>query len=251
VSELNLSAFDLDAIIEEIDARGYCVVPHVLTPAEADAARATLIDLVESEVPDPADRPRLQRVWRIAVKHRRFLELMAHPLLVAVWQRYLGADMVCSSWTGITLHPGQDQFTWHIDYPYWSMTPPYPVLNLAAQSVWLLDDFTEENGGTGVIPASHRLQHPPDFRTDEWPPGAEVITGTRGSVVLANGAWHHCSRPNTTDQPRSALLGMYVRSFCMTQEDMRSQLAEIADPSPLQTQLLCGNQHVPALKADY
>ncbi|HEY3330678.1 MAG TPA: phytanoyl-CoA dioxygenase family protein [Capsulimonadaceae bacterium] len=232
---------NIDDIIAEIDTRGYCVIPSVITPAEADTARAALDELLAAERTPEADRTRSQRVWRLATKNPLFLDLMCHPLIVALWQRYLGNDVICSTWTANTILPGCDAVGWHADFPYWSMAAPWPEGRLATQTIWMLDDFTDENGATGVEPYSHKMgRSPGPADTHET---AQIATATRGSVLVAHGAFWHTARPNRTAQPRSALLGMYMRPCFITQEDMRSQIAEIDSPSPIARQLLCENQY--------
>ncbi|MDA1138799.1 MAG: phytanoyl-CoA dioxygenase family protein [Planctomycetota bacterium] len=242
---------DVDAIIDAVNEKGFCVVPDVISVEKADQARQALMHFVEEEMTDEHRQSRFQRVGKIAVKDPVFLELMCHPLSVEVWRRMLGRDMVCSTWTGCTLHPGWDKYSWHVDYPYWSIQAPYPKEILAGQTVWLLDNFTNENGGTGAIPGSHLRGEPVRYKPHEWPEEAENITGKRGSVVFAHGAWWHCSRPNQTDQPRSCLLGMFIRKCCIPQEDMRRQLDEIVEPSELVTHLMCGKQHQPRTIGEY
>ena len=239
------SAVDIDAVIAEMDDRGYCILPNAISPEETDAARAVLEGFLEAEIDDAARAARHQRVGGIAHKHPVFLELMCHPLIVAIWKRYLGDDIICSSWTANTIYPGHEGIGWHADYPYWSLQPPWPAGNFAGQTVWLLDDFTEENGATGVVPGSHRKGHPPEPPTDRWREDGEMLIGTRGTAVVAHGAWWHTSRPNRTGRARSCLLGMYLMPWFIPQEDMRSQLARIDNPSELETQLLCGNQYHP------
>jgi len=247
MSSIGLKTTEVEAICAEMDERGYCVVPNVIIKKKAEEAQAALMELVYEEMTDEHRKSHFQRVGKLAGKHPIFLELMCNELAVAVWRRYLGEDMVCSTWTGCTLHPGWAKNSWHVDYPFWSLKPPYTTDNLTGQTVWLLDDFTEENGGTGAVPYSHLHAHPPQLGPDEWPDDAEIITGSRGSVVFAHGAWWHCSRPNRTGRPRSCLLGMYIRKCCIPQEDMRCQLEEIENPTELVTQLMCGNQHQPRI----
>ena len=176
---------DIDEVIARIDGRGYCVLPDVIPTEKADQARTILEGLLEAEIDDGARERKHQRVGGIAHKDPVFLELMCHPLIVALWKRYLGDDIMCSSWTANTIYPGHDAIGWHADYPFWSLKPPWPPGRFAGQTVWLLDDFTEENGATATIPGSHRKGHPPDAPTDRWRPDGEILTGRRGSVVVA------------------------------------------------------------------
>ncbi len=234
---------DVDAIIRQIDERGYCKVANVISREKTDEARTALHVLLENEKTD--HQARTQRVGRIAVKHPVFLELMCNSLVLEVWKKYLGDDLICSSFSANTMYPGHQDIGWHADYPYWSLQPPWPAGNFAGQTLWMLDDFTQENGATGGVPFSHRKGHPPDGDTSNWRQDGEILTGTRGSVVLAHGAWWHTARPNTTQQSRSCLLGMYLMPWFIPQEDMRGQLEALENPSELVQQLMCGKQHRP------
>ena len=239
-----MTTSSVDDIIGIMDERGFVVVPDVISADHADRANEALKRLLAEEMTPEERTAGTQRVGRIAVKDPVFLDLMCHPLVVD-WKRYLGDDVVCSTWTANTLYPGHGRIGWHADYPYWSITPPWPGGNLAGQTVWLLDDFSEENGATGAVPYSHRKGRHPGEPRDEWKPDGEILTGSRGSVVFAHGAWWHTARPNQTDQSRSCLLGMYMRPCVITQEDMQGQLDELDNPSELVKQLMCGNIYRP------
>ena len=236
---------NIDSIINEVDERGFCVVHDVICPEKADEAREVLHGLLDAEITEQAREARTQRVGQIAVKHPIFLELMCHPFVLAVWQRMLGEDIMCATWSANTVYSGHDHIAWHSDYPYWSLKPPWPAGNLACQTLWMLDDYTEENCATAGIPNSHKKGHAPDEPKNEWRNEGEIVLGTRGSVVFAHGAWWHTARPNTTDQSRSCLLGMYMMPWFIPQEDMRAQLEQLENPSEIVQQLLCGKQHRP------
>lgn len=237
---------DLNAIMAEINERGYAIIPSVITPAKADAVRAVLDDLLNQEATEATRAAKTQRVGRIAVKHPLFIDLLTHPLIVALWKTYLGEDIMCSSWSANTAFPGYGTYGWHTDYPYWSLKPPWPPGNFAGQTIWLLDDFSADNGGTGVLPYSHLKRQPPDTDVSNvWIEDGDILTGTRGSVMVMHAATWHTARPNITQQPRSALLGMYMMPWFIPQEDMHGQLDELDSPSPLVQQLLGARQHRP------
>lgn len=235
---------NISSIIEELEERGYAVIPNVITPQEADVARAALDELRLAEQTAQHKDWCAQRVGRIAVKNSVFRDLMCHPLLVELWQKWLGPDMVCSTWSANTMMPGQSSYQWHADFPYWAMQPPWPAGNLTGQTIWMLDDFTDENGATGVVPYSHNKLVPPE-NIKEWRDDAEIATGQRGSVVVLHGALWHTHRPNKSEVPRSALLGMYIRPALIPMEDMRKQLADIPEPSELVKQIMGANVFVP------
>ena len=151
---------------------------------------------------------------------------------------------MCSTWTSNTLYPGHTTLGWHSDHPYWTLSKPWPEGQFAGQTIWMLDDFTPENGATAVVPGSHKLLRPPE-NIRVWNPDGEILIGSKGSVVFMHGATWHTARPNTTSIPRTCLLGMYIRPHCLPQENMRGQLADIPDPAPLVEQLMGGNQRQP------
>ena len=239
---------DVSKIIAELDERGYCVIPGVITPEKADEARTALEGLLAEEATEGTWRAKTQRVARIAVKDPIFVDLMTHSLILSVWREYLDEDVICSTWTANTSYPGYDRIGWHPDFPFQRVNQPWPMDNVSGQTMWLLDDLTVDNGGTGLVPYSHLKGHRPAPEiAHEWIEGAEILTGQRGSVMVMNGRTWHSARPNVTDKARSVLLGMYTRPFYVTQEDMRAQLADLDNPSELVQQIMGANQHQPGV----
>ena len=240
---------DVSKIVGEIYERGYCLIPSVIAPDKADEARAALEPLLEAEATAEIRAAKTQRVGGIAYKHPIFAELLAHPLIVAIWQAYLDDDaVICSTWSANTAYPGYDQYGWHPDYPYWWINQPWPLEKVCGQTIWLLDDFTEENGGTGFLPGSHLQGHPPPKEwNNSWPPEAKILTGVRGSALVFHGALWHTARPNRSDKARSALLGMYTRPFFLTQEDMLAQLQKVENPTEMICQLMGAKRHQPGI----
>ena len=125
------------------------------------------------------------------------------------------------------------------------MQPPYPTEWLAGQTIWMLDDLTQQNGATGYLPHSHLRGCPPENQ-NQRPAGAMLATGTRGSVVFGHGAWWHSTTLNNSDRPRTVLLGMYIRPIIIPMEDMRGQLEKLENSTEIERQIMGGNQRMPA-----
>lgn len=82
---------------------------------------------------------------------------------------------------------------------------------LIVNVVWLLDDFTIENGATRVVPGSHKKK---SFAADGGNHEDEIfITGSKGSVIIFNANLWHGGAENTTDETRWAVLLGYARWF--------------------------------------
>lgn len=247
----SVPSFDerVERTLEEIRERGFTVVPDLLSTDEAERLRLAVEEIVLAEAPEKRHATGHQRGLLLAVKNRIFLEPLCHPFVLAVWRRYLGEDVICSSLSSNTLWPGCTEQYWHVDYPHWTMAEPYPTFPLAAQTLWMLDDFTEDNGATAAIPGSHLRDRLPRLESG-WTDEAVILTGRKGSAIMADGGFWHTPRPNRTDRFRSTLLVKYIRSFCIPQEDMRYQLSRIDDPPEEVRHLFGETQYEPTRPGD-
>lgn len=234
-----------DQILEAVNAYGFCVVPNVLPRERALGLRSIIDELREREAGPDAGQLGHQRVLHLAAKHAAFVELLCHPVSMAIYEKYLGSDFVCSTWTSNTALPSSDLTYWHVDHPYWTIASPYPVdPPLTAHAIWCLDDFSEHNGATKFIPGSHRRTKLPEHNGNYDHEGVTIEVPS-GSLIVAHGAiWHSVGR-NTTDRPRTGIFGRYARSYIVLQEDLKRQLPAIENPPPQVEQLMGKNQYVP------
>jgi ectoine hydroxylase-related dioxygenase (phytanoyl-CoA dioxygenase family) len=226
--------------VDTIRDVGFCVVPDMLPRQLCRDVHAVLGKLMRAEKSVNLQPSRHQRVMHLLAKDPVFVPVLCSPFVLAVWRAYLGPDMICSTMSANVLWPHSTELYWHVDHPFWTMAQPYPVYPLAGQAIWMIDDFTEANGATAGIAGSHRRPYLPALG-EHWTDEATILTGSSCSVILADGAWWHTSRPNVTGRSRQAVLATYIRSYCVTQEDMRFQLQTMKRPSRLVKQLLGGN----------
>ena len=206
----------------QLDKQGFTLLPDVISTDEADELRRLSMALAADE--RAAGRGamyldnRAQRVWNLVNKGEPFEWAIQHPRILAAMEYLLGEDCTLSSFTVNIIGPGALDGELHIDYPLRLMPDPRPSFPLVANSVWLLDDFTPANGATRCIPASHlRLSGGPEpgIAYDD----AVQICGSKGSVLIVNGALWHGSAANRTNQDRVGLLGFFCRSFMKPQQD--------------------------------
>jgi len=81
-------------------------------------------------------------------------------------------------------------------------------------SVWMLDDFTKQNGATRMVPGSHRWGTTPDRElADLYAPHPKevLLTGRAGTVVVMNAHMWHGGTANRTTAPRRAMHVYYTR----------------------------------------
>jgi ectoine hydroxylase-related dioxygenase (phytanoyl-CoA dioxygenase family) len=228
-----------------MDEHGFCVVPSVLTREEADGLARLVVKLQDAEARPDVTNLGHCRVLALLAKHPVFVELLTHPLAMAVQEAYLGRDFICSTWSSNCALPGSRLAYWHVDHPYWTIAPPYLVdPPLTAHTIWCLTDMTERTGGTKFIKGSHRRaylpEHNGDYDHEGYTPDALA-----GSVIFAHGACWHSAGHNRSDGPRIGIFARYARSFIIPQEDLRLQLSEIEAPSELTQRLMGAKQYVP------
>jgi ectoine hydroxylase-related dioxygenase (phytanoyl-CoA dioxygenase family) len=79
-------------------------------------------------------------------------------------------------------------------------------------ALWLLDDFTPDNGATQVVPGSHRLAKGsprPMQQPESRHPDQKLVLAEAGSVLVFNGHLWHGGTRNESARPRRALQGQF------------------------------------------
>ena len=80
--------------------------------------------------------------------------------------------------------------------------------------IFMIDDFTPENGATRYVPGSHTWGKLPqqtlaDVKAPH--PGEQLVLGAAGDVILMNAHLWHGGTANRTDAPRRSLHAFFVR----------------------------------------
>jgi ectoine hydroxylase-related dioxygenase (phytanoyl-CoA dioxygenase family) len=140
---------------DEFDSRGYLIFERVLSPERVAEIRAALSPFLERNLTGRNDFEGLKtnRVYALLAKSPLFAELAIHPLALAFAEAELGQSCLLSAMLAINLQPGETVQPWHFDDGGAKIPRPRPALGVSA--FWAIDDTTELNGSTEVIPGSH------------------------------------------------------------------------------------------------
>lgn len=160
-----------------------------------------------------------QRVWNLLNKGQVFRDIVLNPAAQALIKHLLGEDILLFSCTANIACKGGRAQSIHADQLYAPQQTPYALM---ANCLWMLDDFTEENGATRIVPGTHR--------SDRYPDGGEAIetlpaTGPKGTIMVWDGRLWHGTGVNRTDAPRHGLLSAYCRAFVRQQENVSLSLS--------------------------
>jgi ectoine hydroxylase-related dioxygenase (phytanoyl-CoA dioxygenase family) len=157
------------------------------------------------------------RVWSLFNHGEVFLRLAELPSALGLVESALGPNVLVSNLSANMTGPGGTVMVPHWDQDWAERPWPYA---LAAHVIWMLDDFTAENGATLVAPGSHLLDGPP-------PEGALVpATGSAGTALVIDGrTWHGTGTNTSLTAERIGILAYYCRPWVRQQENMALSMA--------------------------
>ncbi len=207
---------EIRAAIDSVNAYGYCVLEDRIPE---DMARSMAERFLEIHADPEYQRYNTgdqyyQTLFGMLNLDDRVWNCASHPDIVAIGRHFLGENCRVAAACSKPTWPGAGPQGLHVDSAgHFVEVPDAPwIMN----SIWMLTDFTVENGATGIVPMSHRsrLKGPPPGITPDSPL-IKPVTGRAGSVMMWHGGLYHMARPNsTTDEIRVGLnIAYYPRWF--------------------------------------
>ena len=183
-----------------------------------------------------------QRLWMLINKGKVFRDVVMHPGTSEVVAHILGREFQLSALTANIAKPGGVAMNLHTDQ-WWMPAPSHPdaervragnitrldfdrdndgaeVVQIpppaACNIMYMLNDFTADNGGTRLVPHSHLTGRQPTDALDLQPIAAE---GPAGTAVIFEGRTWHGTGANTSDRGRLGLLATFCGPQFRTQEN--------------------------------
>lgn len=208
-----------DAERESLDRDGYVDLGPLLHEDQLQKMRERYDAAIVEEGADAAEKRGIGRIMDTVVKpmNRDGLldPIFMHPRLLAVVRHVLGVHL---KYIGSNYHcaiPGYGHQGIHADFS-WGVKGEPQVVN----AVWLIDEFTEENGATRVVPGTHRLGiHPSGDLVNGAPrdlnapvDGEVKVTARAGSCFVYNAHLWHGGTQNCTSKLRRAQHAFFGRS---------------------------------------
>jgi ectoine hydroxylase-related dioxygenase (phytanoyl-CoA dioxygenase family) len=229
--------FERDATVREVvDAlgvQGYAVVERFLDPGRVADMRDDL-DRVLADTPEGRndfEGYRTKRIYALFAKTRVFDDLAVHPLVLGVLDEVLEHYQL-SAPTGIEIGPDSPEQPLHRDDSIYPL--PDPHREFVVNTMWAMEDFTEANGATRIVPGSHGGRPRPDTPTA----AAEMPAG---SVMFYVGSLWHGGGANRSAAPRLGVILEYAWAYLRAQENhLLAVPRDIASTLPERLQELLG-----------
>ena len=214
---------------EAYDANGYVVLDALLNEDELREVRDALAPLLAQ---GPSGRndfegTKTQRVYTLVARGKVFEKLVEHPVVLSMMDELLLPNYLLTANQAIAIAPGETPQPAHSDDAFYTIPRPRPAVSVS--TMWAIDDFTEANGATQVIPGSHRWTDeelamlydaedsvglPPDHEAQLRP-----LSMRAGSCAVFAGTLVHRGAANRSSTVRRAISNQYCQPWARTQEN--------------------------------
>jgi ectoine hydroxylase-related dioxygenase (phytanoyl-CoA dioxygenase family) len=225
VASASLQRLPNTATVEEVtsvlDEHGYVIIDELVSGDTMDRIVEEMQLLLDaSEHGDEYfSGTKTRRTGRLMANSPTARELVMNPLVLGVGRSFLSAapGIQLGSTEVISIEPGQTAQILHIDDMVAGEYPYTPDFKIYCNNIWAVTDVTEENGGTRVVPGSHKKQFEEQNYTQDDTVAVEM---KKGSLLIFSGKLVHGGGANTTtDEVRRALSLPYIVSWMRQEEN--------------------------------
>ncbi len=217
---------DIAQLRRDFHRWGYCLVEDGVSPEQCARLHARVVEQAAAEraLGIAHVSAAQQHVWSLVNKGEDFVRCMEHdpvsvqsgPLLETLLDEWLGPGWQHLSFISNISYPGCHPQGMHQDQ---SLIAPYlpveaPVL---VNTVYILQDVDEVNGGTLLVPGSHRRSGEGDELFGQLPPAIN-LEAAAGTVLLMDGRVLHGGAVNRSERLRYIITNSVVKPWMRQQE---------------------------------
>lgn len=200
-----------------LEQEGYVIVEGVFKDPLLMELKEQLVSAIDEEAKEHGTTDYREYGMLVAcpVYGGAFLNVVDSPEYMEPFKWVLDDTCIIYVYTSSSLAPGKGNYATrlHVDRPHF-----IPGYTEALGSLVMLDDFTEENGATWILPGSHHQQKQPD--EEYFYRHAIRVTAPKGSVVYFHlRLWHAAGINHSNDWRHSLGIGM-VRGYLKQRIDL-------------------------------
>lgn len=210
----------IDADYQALQRDGYVIIKDLIPRDVCEAIKAEGLELLGRTGRNSFEGHSTQRVYNVLAKTTLTDALATHPRILGLMDKFFRPGFLLSQTQIINILPGEDPQSLHHDDAFYRL--PRPRQPLGAATIWAIDDFTETNGATMVVPGSH------NWNDARKPDRSEAIPAIMpaGSVVFFYGTTWHGGGQNLSDAPRFAITHQYCEAYMRQQENYLLELSK-------------------------
>ena len=204
---------NVEETLFNLKLHGWCICENLIPAAVVDAVRQSVEATAADFAQDGANYINIPDVLNY---NQSFAPYLAHKAILDPLRALWGPYVRLRTAKGLVMKPGHQRGGLHADGPYIQGAPvrmnaPYQDFIAKITVVWMLTPFTRENGGTLLVPGSHRADDNHTGAAESpIPHPAEVqATGAAGSAVVFDARLWHGGGSNNSDANRVGLVMTY------------------------------------------
>jgi ectoine hydroxylase-related dioxygenase (phytanoyl-CoA dioxygenase family) len=214
--------FDPAPHIAQMNERGWTIIEDYLDADRLAAFRAVIEPMLGHYRGRNAFEGRTtERVYTMVGRGRVMEDISGDPRLMAVLGAFLKPDFLLSASHAICIYPGEVRQALHTDDAFYLVPRPRPPIGISV--IGAIDPFTAENGGTLMIPGSHRwsTEEVSAFRDGRMTPRPTPVPleMPAGAIAVFPGTLVHGAGANASQSPRLAYTSQYCEPWVRTQEN--------------------------------
>jgi ectoine hydroxylase-related dioxygenase (phytanoyl-CoA dioxygenase family) len=238
-----VAGFDAAPHVAEMKERGWTIIENVLDADRLAAFRAGIEPLLgHYRGRNPFEGRTTERVYTLVGRGRVFEDIACDARLMAVLGAFLQPNFLLSASHAICILPGEVAQSLHSDDAFYNVPRPRPPIGISV--IGAIDAFTAENGGTEMIPGSHRWGPNEMAKVPADRVGmrrrAVPLEMPAGAIAVFPGTLVHGAGANRSPRPRLAFTNQYCQPWVRTQENFYLGIpkARVAGMAPALQSLL-------------
>lgn len=218
---------------EKLQEDGYLIIENVIDKDTLQNINQTIDNLFEEEEEAGNEYYHEEGVRRLAALFNKgdiFDQIYSNPKVLAATYFILNEPFRLNLLNVRDVFGGYGEQSYHADWGEREDNNKAYAVN----SIWMLDDFTNTNGATKIIPKSHLLDIPSKYNLDDFKEKEILVTAKAGSVLIFNAHLWHAGTENLTNSRRRCIHNFYCLSSSNRKIELAPSIKKQKDASLLQ-----------------
>ena len=222
----NIARYDLWRNAVELDVNGFTVIPpEKVAPAGfAESVRNALLEISANDTgvkPDSVNgsthseilsrHGQVELVEPLIHRHPLFQQALLNERALALVTYLLGESCGLLSSSGQIKGPGKHYLPLHSDQGLTYGPEPFPLTAHVCNAVWVLSDYTADNGATCIVPGSHKLCRNPTLAETQDLSLYTPLDVKAGSILIWHGNTWHGALPRKNPGLRIGIIQYFGR----------------------------------------